>query len=122
MVKHIVLFQLDPEMDARRKLEVMNEFKVRIEALPGKLGFIRKIEVGLNTNPEEDFDIALYSEFDTQEDVRAYSVHPEHMAAAALLKGCKRNRSCVDYECQASPAGNAEGNDCCRMPGLRPGM
>lgn len=99
MVKHIVLFQLDPEMDAQHRLEVMTEFKVRIEALPQNIGFIRKIEVGLNVNPGESFDIALYSEFDTLEDVKAYSVHPEHVAVAALLKDCKKSRSCVDYEC-----------------------
>ena len=99
MVKHIVLFQLSPEMDAQRKLEVMTEFKARIEALPKEIGFIRKVEVGLNVNSGESFDIALYSEFDTLDDVKAYPVHPAHVAAAALLKDCKRSRSCVDYEC-----------------------
>ena len=53
----------------------------------------------MNVNPGESFDIALYSEFDTLDDVKAYSVHPAHVAAAALLKDCKRSRSCVDYEC-----------------------
>ncbi len=98
MVKHIVLFQLNPEMDVRRKAEVMDAFKAGIEALPEKIPFIRKIEVGLNGNPEEQFDIALYSEFDTMDDVKAYAVHPAHQAVAALLRDCKKNRSCVDYE------------------------
>ena len=70
MVKHIVLFQLSSEMEARRKKNVMDAFKKGIEALPAKIPFIRKIEVGLNANPEEQFDIALYSEFDTMDDVR----------------------------------------------------
>lgn len=98
MVKHIVLFQLDPAMEAGRKAEVMNAFKEGIEALPAKIPFIRRIEVGLNANPDEVFDIALYSEFDTMDDVKAYSVHPEHVKVAALLKDCKKARSCVDYE------------------------
>ena len=98
MVKHIVLFQLDPEMEAGRKAEVMEAFKRGIEALPTEIPFIRKIEVGLNANPAESFDIALYSEFDTMDDVRASSVHPKHVAGAALLKDCKKARSCVDYE------------------------
>ena len=95
MVKHIVLFQLASEMEAERKKNVMDAFKKGIEALPAKIPFIRKIEVGLNANPEEQFDIALYSEFDTMDDVRAY------LAVAALLKDCKKSRSCVDYECKA---------------------
>ena len=47
MVKHIVLFQLAPEMEAERKKNVMDAFKEGIEALPAKIPFIRKIEVGL---------------------------------------------------------------------------
>ena len=68
----------------------MDAFKKGIEALPAKIPFIRKIEVGLNANPEEQFDIALYSEFDTMDDVRAYAAHPAHLAVAALLKDCKK--------------------------------
>ena len=36
MVKHIVLFQLSSEMEARRKKNVMDAFKKGIEALPAK--------------------------------------------------------------------------------------
>ena len=99
MVKHIVLFQLMPDMEPARRLEVMRAFKEGIEALPREISFIRNIEVGLNANPDEAFDIALYSEFDTMDDVRAYAAHPAHLAVAALLKDCKKSRSCVDYEC-----------------------
>lgn len=98
MVKHIVLFQLDPEMADEDRLNVMQAFKKGIEALPAQIPFIRKIEVGLNINSQESFDIALYSEFDSLDDVKAYSVHPAHVAVAGLLKDCKKSRSCVDYE------------------------
>lgn len=101
MVKHIVLFQLASEMEAGRKKNVMEAFKEGIEALPAKIPFIRKIEVGLNANPGEQFDIALCGEFDTMDDVMAYASHPAHLAVAALLKDCKQSRSCVDYECKA---------------------
>lgn len=98
MVKHIVLFKLKEETPTGEKLEVMNKFKQAIEALPSMIPFIRKVEVGLNINPAEQWNIALYSEFDTLDDVKAYSVHPAHVAAARLLADVKENRSCVDYE------------------------
>ena len=41
--------------------------------------------------------ICLDSEFDTLEDVKTYSAHPDHQAAAGLLKGYKQDRACVDY-------------------------
>ena len=98
MVKHIVLFKLKDDVPAEEKLAVMIKFKEAIEALPAKISVIRKVEVGLNINPGETWNIALYSEFDTLEDVRYYATHPEHVAAGKILAGTKESRACVDYE------------------------
>lgn len=98
MVKHIVLFKLKEEAPAERKQEAMHAFKQAIEALPAKIPFVRKVEVGLNINPGESWHIALYSEFDSLEDVKAYAAHPDHVTAAALLADVKESRACVDYE------------------------
>jgi hypothetical protein len=98
MVKHIVLFKLRDEVPAEEKLAVMDNFKKAIEALPEKIAVIRKIEVGLNMNPGETWSIALYSEFDTLDDVKHYAAHPDHVAAGKLLANVRENRACVDYE------------------------
>lgn len=98
MVKHIVLFKLKDEVPADTKLTVMNAFKAAIESLPARIPFIRKIEVGLNINPSESWSIALYSEFDSLDDVKRYAVHPDHVAAGKLLAEVKESRACVDYE------------------------
>ena len=98
MVKHIVLFKLKDSVPANEKLAVMNNFKKAMEALPAKISVIRKVEVGLNFNPSETWDIALYSEFDTLEDVKIYATHPDHVAAGKLIADVKENRACVDYE------------------------
>lgn len=97
MVRHIVLFKLKEGVPAEEKLAVMNAFKSAIEALPAKISVIRKIEVGLNMNPAESWNIALYSEFDTLEDVKYYAGHPDHVAAGKLLAEVKESRACVDY-------------------------
>ena len=98
MVKHIVLFKLKDEVPKAEKLVVMKKFKEAIEALPAKIESIRKIEVGLNINPEEAWHIALYSEFDSLEDVKSYAIHPDHVAAGKIFAETKESRSCVDYE------------------------
>lgn len=95
MVRHIVLFQVK---DTAEKQEVMNRFKTAIEALPATISWIRHIEVCFNTNPDEAYDIALVSEFDTLEDVKRYAVHPDHVAAGKIIAAFKENRACVDYE------------------------
>ncbi len=98
MVKHIVLFKLKDEAPAEARLAAMNAFKAAIEALPAKIPFIRSIEVGLNINPAETWSIALYSEFDSLDDVHRYAVHPDHVAAGKLLAEVRESRACVDYE------------------------
>lgn len=98
MVKHIVLFKLKDEAPVEARLAAMNAFKAAIEALPAKIPFIRSIEVGLNINPAETWSIALYSEFDSLDDVRRYAVHPDHVAAGKLLAEVRESRACVDYE------------------------
>ena len=98
MVKHIVLFKLKDSLSKEEKCDVMNRFKVAIEALPEKISVIRKVFVELNMNEAETWDICLESEFDTLDDVKLYAVHPDHVAAAGILKEAKGDRACVDYE------------------------
>ena len=98
MVKHIVLFKLKEELPLNQKESIMKSFKDAIEALPKQISFIREIEVGINMNSSEEWDIALYSVFDNLEDVKAYSIHPAHVEAAKILANAKKDRSCVDYQ------------------------
>ena len=98
MVKHIVLFKLKESLTAEAKSEVANNFKNAIEALPASIPFIRKVFVGVNINTAEAWDICFESEFDSLDDVKAYAVHPAHVAAAGILKDAKADRACCDYE------------------------
>lgn len=98
MVKHIVLFKLKEEIPAEEKMSIANNFKEAIEALPSVIPAIRKVEVGINMNPGETWHIALYSEFDTLDDVKLYATHPAHVEAGKIIANAKENRACVDYE------------------------
>ena len=98
MVKHIVLFKLKDTLAPEEKSDIMNRFKTDIEALPEKIPFIRSIRVGLNMNPAEEWDICLESCFGSFDEVKAYAMHPDHLAAAGILKDAKCGRACVDYE------------------------
>ena len=96
MVKHIVSFQLTGTADER--LAVATAFKQALEALPAVIEPLQSIEVGINANPAEDWDVVLTAILPTMADVAVYAKHPAHVAAAALLAGHKANRACVDYE------------------------
>lgn len=98
MVKHIVLFKLKNDLSIEKKNNIINDFKLAIERLPEVISFIKHVEVGANINASEHFDIALYSEFDSLDKVKEYSVHPKHIEASGIIKPYIEVRSCVDYE------------------------
>ncbi len=98
MVSHIVLFQLKEELGAEERKEIIANFKKGIEVLPATIPFIRHISVGANVNPEEKWDICLTSAFDSLEDVKAYAVHPAHIAVAQYIRPFVAGRACVDSE------------------------
>lgn len=96
MVKHIVTFKLTGTHSER--LAVAHSFKAALEVLPEQIDVLRSIEVGINQNPAENWDIVLTATVDTMADVEVYAKHPAHVAAAGLLSGHKADRACVDYE------------------------
>ena len=96
MVKHIVSFQLTGTDEER--LAVATAFKQALEALPAVIEPLQSIEVGINANPAEDWDVVLTAILPTMADVAVYAKHPAHVAAAGLLAGHKANRACIDYE------------------------
>ena len=97
MVKHIVMFKLQGENEHR--LEVARRFKAALDALPDQIDVLQGIEVALNENPAEDWDIVLTAIVPTMSDVAIYAKHPAHVAAAAIIKDVKQARACVDYNC-----------------------
>ncbi len=96
MVKHIVTFKLQGSDEER--LAVARQFKDALMKLPEVIDVLRSIEVGINENPSECWDVVLTAVVDTMADVEIYAKHPAHVAAASLLAGHKADRACVDYE------------------------
>lgn len=97
MVKHIVSFKFKGEPELRRK--VAEDFKAALLALPEKIDVLRLMEVGINENPAETWDLVLVAVVDTMADVDVYAKHPAHVAAASLIGPVKDQRACVDFEC-----------------------
>ena len=97
MVKHIVTFKLTGTAVERR--QVAEQFKEALLKLPQTIDVLESIEVGINENPSESWDVVLTAIVPTMADVEVYAKHPAHVAAAGLLAGHKEMRACVDYNC-----------------------
>ena len=98
MVKHIVMFRLKEKLEESTKRMAMHNFKDGIERLPEVIPFIKSVYVGFNINEAEQWDICLESTFSSLEEVKAYSIHPSHVAVASALKPYVEQRACVDFE------------------------
>lgn len=96
MVKHIVTFKLKGTAEQRR--EASQQFKDALMALPAVIECLQSMEVGINENPAEDWDVVLTAVVPTMADVAVYAKHPAHVAAAAIVAPLKESRACVDYE------------------------
>ena len=71
MIKHIVTFKLTGT-PAERK-EIANKFKDALMALPLTIDVLKSIEVGINENPSENWDIVLTAVVEKMEDVETYA-------------------------------------------------
>ncbi|MDE6288450.1 MAG: Dabb family protein [Muribaculaceae bacterium] len=96
MIKHTVTFKLKGTPEERR--EAATRFAAALDALPAVIPQLLSIETGVNINPAESWDVTLTATAATLDDVAAYSAHPAHLAAVAIIAGCKEERACVDYE------------------------
>lgn len=100
MIKHIVFFGIADEFEGRSKAELCSKIKSDLEELKGMIPELNHIEVGINhpEAPAGNFDLALYSEFDSMDALNIYQVHPEHQRVASFIGKVKVSRACVDYE------------------------
>ena len=100
MIKHIVFWNLADTAEGKTKAENALIIKAELESLMHKIPQIKKIEVGINhpDAPAGNYDLALYSEFESMADLDIYQVHPAHQRAANYVKKVVTARVCVDYE------------------------
>lgn len=95
MVKHVVTFKFKGSSEERA--EVARRFAEALIALPDQIEELKSIEVGININPKETWDLVLTATADSLDDVAAYSAHPAHVAAVQIIAPFKEDRACVDY-------------------------
>lgn len=100
MVKHIVFFGLVESFEGKSKLELAEIIKSKLENLQNLIPEIKKIEVGINIPnvTKTNYDVALYSEFESMDDVNTYQKHPEHLKVAHFIGTVRETRAAVDYE------------------------
>ncbi len=96
MIKHIVLFKLKA---SENKAVKMQEIKEELEKLPDIIRELKEIRVGLNMNPDEEWDLSLEVLTENRHDLEIYANHPAHQQIVKhLIAPLKEDRACVDYQ------------------------
>jgi len=99
MIKHIVMWKLKENAAGLNREQIAKKMKHDLESLAGVIEAIQRIEVGINILPSDAaFDVSLYSEFASWDDLKAYLNHPEHQKVVAFVREVVANRHVVDYE------------------------
>ncbi len=92
MVKHIVMYTLK---DGVEKGEAVAFIASCLEPLVGKIPGLEHMEV---RQCFQGMDYALYSEFESADALKAYAVHPLHLAAKEKFHHMIAARVSGDYE------------------------
>ena len=96
MVKHVILWKLKEECNTT---EIKADMKANIEALQGKIEGLIKIELQVEGLASSNADIMLYSEFENEEALKNYAIHPEHVKVAdTFVRPFTATRLCLDFE------------------------
>ncbi|MDE6721604.1 MAG: Dabb family protein [Bacteroidaceae bacterium] len=100
MVKHIILWTLNPELSESEKQQVKQDIKEGLEGLVGKVPGLMDVKVNIDGRLDSsNADVMLDSTLESEEALKAYASHPAHVAVAdSKVRPYTVQRSCLDYE------------------------
>ena len=99
MVKHIILWQLKEELSDAQKQSVKAGIKEGLEGLKGQIEGLIEIQVNTSGLPSSNAEVMLDSTFTDEAALKAYAVHPAHVAVAdGKVRPYTKTRMCLDYE------------------------
>lgn len=103
MIKHIVMWDVLGPSAAERAVNIAR-LREAFEGLRSQIPGLLHIEIGVDTSRVAyACDVVLYSEFDCQDSLDAYAVHPAHLRVREALEGVRIARHQVDYDVATNP-------------------
>ena len=100
MVKHIILWTLNPELSEEEKQQVKEGIKAGLEGLVGKVPGLLEVKVNIEGRlGSSNADVMLDSTLESEEALKGYAQHPEHVAVAnGKVRPYTVSRACLDFE------------------------
>ena len=100
MVKHIILWTLNPELTEAEKTTVKAGIKAGLEGLKGVVPGLVDVVVNVDGRlASSNCDVMLDSTLESEEALKAYAVHPVHVEVAnTKVRPYTVQRTCLDFE------------------------
>ena len=100
MVKHIILWTLNPELSEEEKKSVKAGIKAGLEGLVGQVPGLLDVKVHIDGRlASSNADVMLDSTLVDEEALKGYAKHPAHVAVAnSKVRPYTVQRSCLDFE------------------------
>lgn len=96
MIRHIVMWKYKEILSADERDALYEKLNEAAKNMNGNIKGLIKAELIGNVNPAEAYDLALYCEFETLEDIDAYQTDSVHMVFKNIISGNVDSRSCID--------------------------
>lgn len=100
MVKHIILWTLNPELTEEEKATVKAGIKEGLEGLVGKVPGLIDVKVHISGRlASSTADLMLDCTLESEDALKGYAKHPEHLAVAnTKVRPYTAQRACLDFE------------------------
>ena len=99
MIKHVSLWKLKDGLSDAEKTNIKAGIKAGLEGLKGVIPGLVAITVNHEGLPSSNADVMLDSEFTDAAALKAYAVHPEHVAVAdSAVSPFTKTRLCLDFD------------------------
>ena len=100
MVKHIILWTLNPELSEEQKEEVKKGIKAGLESLKDVVPGLIDVKVNIDGRlASSNCGVMLDSTLESEEALKAYAVHPAHLKVAnTKVRPYTVLRTCLDFE------------------------
>ena len=99
MVKHVILWQLKDEFSEEEMAVVKAGIKEGLEGLVGKVPGLIELKVNIEPLPTSNADLMLDSTLESFDALKAYAIHPAHVAVAdGKVRPNVKTRVVMDYE------------------------
>ena len=95
MIRHMFFWNFAPGVEDHGAVIAATQeiFRELVEQIDGFTYVQVEADLGLGTH-----DVVMYSEFDSLEALKAYKVHPLHLACKEKLRDWFTDRVCADLE------------------------